>query len=117
MLTLAVAAAGAVGSLASRGAGVPPAPCERPARRDGLLVCDGQGAPARARAWLAGRKLDVNEASQLDLEAIPGVGPSLARAIVQARGAGRFASLDELDAVPGIGAKTLARLTRFIELR
>jgi competence protein ComEA len=98
--------------------GSPPAPCSAPARQDGALVCDGRGAPARARAWLVGHKLDLNEATQSDLEAIAGVGPSLASAIVSARSErGRFTSLSELDEVRGVGEKTLAKLSRVLEVR
>jgi competence protein ComEA len=77
------------------------------------------GAPARSRAWLAGQKLDVNRASQADLEKIPGVGPSLATAIVgerEARG-GSFTAFTDLDDVPGIGPKTLAKLDAWLEVR
>jgi competence ComEA-like helix-hairpin-helix protein len=95
-----------------------PAPCSAPARQDGLLVCDGRGGPARTRAWLAGQKLDVNEATQSDLEAIAGVGPSLAAAIVGARSErGRFTSLSDLDDVRGVGEKTLAKLSRVLAVR
>lgn len=94
------------------------APCPAPALRGGLLVCDGDGAPAGARAWLAGGKLDVNAATARELEEIPGVGPSLARSIVEARTArGRFSSLEELDEVSGIGPKTLAKLSAVLEVR
>jgi competence protein ComEA len=83
-----------------------------------VLVCDGNGAPAGGHAWLAGQKLDVNRASVHDLEDIPGIGESLAHAIVSARDArGSFKSLDELDDVAGIGPKTLEKLARFIEVR
>lgn len=102
-----------------RSAGQPPAPCPAPALEGGVLVCDGRGAPAGARAWLAGAKLDVNAATVRELEQIPGVGRSLAAAIVDARATrgGRFAALDELDDVPGVGPKTLEKLAAFIEVR
>ena len=91
--------------------GQAPEPCPAPALRDGLLVCDGEGAPAGGRAWLAGAPLDVNSATTLDLERIPGVGPALARRIVEARDErGGFSSFAELDEVRGIGDKTLLRL-------
>ncbi|MCC7075027.1 MAG: helix-hairpin-helix domain-containing protein [Deltaproteobacteria bacterium] len=97
--------------------GAPPPPCPAPALVDGALVCDGRGVPAGARAWLAGERLDVNQATVRELEAIPGVGPVLARAIVEARSArGGFASFDELDLVPGIGDKTLVKLARYLRV-
>jgi competence protein ComEA len=45
------------------------------------------------------------------LEALPGIGPSIAQAIVEWREAnGPFASVDELEDVPGIGPATLAEI-------
>lgn len=98
--------------------GRPLAVCAQPALWDGVLVCDGNGAPAGARAWLAGQKLDVNRATEKELEQIPGVGPSLAHAILAVRTErGRFAHLSELDDVPGVGPKTLTKLSGFLEVR
>lgn len=55
--------------------------------------------------------VDVNAADEVELAQLPGVGPALARRIVDRRSvAGRFASADDLLAVPGIGPATLARL-------
>ncbi|MGH8670811.1 MAG: ComEA family DNA-binding protein [Burkholderiales bacterium] len=52
--------------------------------------------------------LDLNTASEAQLEAIKGIGPVKARAIVEHRARhGPFKTLDELDAVPGFGAKTI----------
>ncbi len=55
--------------------------------------------------------VDVNTATVSELESLPGIGPSLAAAIVESRTrVGRFASLDDLERVPGIGPATVARL-------
>ena len=55
--------------------------------------------------------LFLNTASAQTLEALPGVGPVLAKRIVAYRTqhGGRFSTLDELDEVNGIGSKKLAR--------
>jgi DNA uptake protein ComE-like DNA-binding protein len=51
--------------------------------------------------------LDPNTATNAQLEALPGVGPTLARRIMAAR---PFARLDDLRRVRGIGERTLARV-------
>jgi predicted flap endonuclease-1-like 5' DNA nuclease len=65
-------------------------------------------APERGAARLLwGLPLDVNHEDVRDLEALPGIGPGRARAIVAAR---PHCVLDDLDRVPGIGPATLRRL-------
>jgi competence protein ComEA len=55
--------------------------------------------------------LNLNTASQLELERLPFVGPSLAARIVAFRQKhGPFPVVDSLVRVPGIGPKTLARI-------
>ncbi|MET0342324.1 MAG: helix-hairpin-helix domain-containing protein [Polyangiales bacterium] len=58
-----------------------------------------------------GRCVDVNRASAVELALLPGVGPQLARALIEARTkAGRFAAPEALRAVRGVGPKTLAKI-------
>lgn len=72
----------------------------------GAPAAGGQIAPGSAPA--AGGAVDINTADAVALEALPGVGPSIAQAIVEWREAnGPFASVDELEDVPGIGPATL----------
>ena len=55
--------------------------------------------------------INVNSASQGDLETLPGIGPSKASAIIQYRTEnGPFASCDALTQVNGIGSATLASI-------
>ena len=55
--------------------------------------------------------VDVNAATAHELAALPGIGPALARRIVQWRAEhGRFRSVDALADVPGIGPATVERL-------
>ncbi|PIR18392.1 MAG: hypothetical protein COV46_00260 [Deltaproteobacteria bacterium CG11_big_fil_rev_8_21_14_0_20_49_13] len=68
-------------------------------------------------AILLGQKLDINVASVADLEVIPGIGPSLAKRIVEYRNAhGPFRSIEELDPVNGVGPKILERLKIYLKL-
>jgi competence protein ComEA len=121
--------------------GEAPVPCVRPARVGDRVICaaddtprhdgwrDGrhEGADDRqrggdsdlgGRAWLFGRKLDLNQASAADLQRIPGIGRSLAARIVDERTRrGRFARFEELDDVEGVGPKLLARLGALVEIR
>lgn len=66
----------------------------------------GRAPPPRARDT----KVDVNRADTLTLQALPGVGPALARRIVLARRDRPFASVDDLVRVRGIGPATVERL-------
>lgn len=60
-------------------------------------------------------RVPVNTAERGELEALPGVGPSLAHAIADHRAAhGPFASVDALQDVRGIGPKTVARLRPWV---
>ena len=62
-----------------------------------------------------GTAVNVNRATAVELEALPGIGPSLARRIVADREAqGPFATVAALDRVPGIGPALLARLGRLV---
>ena len=64
-----------------------------------------------------GGRLDLNLASAGDLELLPGIGPTLARRIVEdrARG-GAYRSADELMRVSGIGPAKLERIRALIEI-
>ena len=55
--------------------------------------------------------VDLNTATLAELDALPGVGPVMAGRILDWRTAhGRFASIDQLREISGIGAKTFDRL-------
>ena len=60
--------------------------------------------------------LDVNTATAKQLQSLPGIGPTKAGDIVAYRDAnGPFASLADLDKVPGIGPATLANISILVE--
>lgn len=64
------------------------------------------------------RFINVNTASAAELELLPNIGPSLAKAILDYRTKnGAFNSLADLDKVPGIGPKTLEKLKDRVTFR
>lgn len=61
--------------------------------------------------------LDLNLASATELESLPGIGPSLASAILQYREQnGPFLTVDDLLNVPGIGPTRLAQLRELVRV-
>ena len=59
----------------------------------------------------ATRIVDLNRATEPELQSLPGIGPALAQAIVEWRSEhGPFVTVDDLEAVPGIGPAKLAGL-------
>lgn len=66
-----------------------------------------------SQALAVGQKLDLNAASEADLVALPGVGPSLAHALVRSR---PFATWDDVDRIPGVGPAKLEVLKEHARL-
>jgi len=66
--------------------------------------------PERCR-YLLGMPLNVNRAGEEELELLPGIGPRLARRIVEVRESmGRYSSPEDFLGVPGIGKKLVGRM-------
>jgi competence protein ComEA len=64
--------------------------------------------------WAA---VDINKASQAELESVKGIGPKKAQAIIEYRKKnGEFKSVDELDKVPGFGKKSVDMLKKDISV-
>jgi competence protein ComEA len=84
---------------------------ERPpvALREPRVAVDGPDA----RALRDGERLDLNRATEAELELLPRIGPAMARRIVEER---PFANVDELVRVRGIGARTLERLRPLVQV-
>ncbi len=73
------------------------------------------GASGRAPAVSRAHPLDLNRASPNELEALPGVGPATAAAIVEYRNShGPFTSVDELSRVRGIGPAKLEQVRALV---
>lgn len=61
-----------------------------------------------------GQRIDVNHASEAELQVLPGIGPARARAIIDDRRLhGPFRSVDDLERVRGIGPALLEGLRAF----
>nr|WP_225938750.1 phospholipase D-like domain-containing protein [Kovacikia minuta] len=56
------------------------------------------------------QRVNLNTATQAELDALPGVGPGLAKRIIAARQQHPFRSLQDLDQVSGVGPKLLKKL-------
>ena len=63
------------------------------------------------------RVVDLNSATVNELQALPGIGPSKAIAIVQYRTKRRFRRAEELIKIKGIGRKTFRKLRHLLTVR
>ena len=73
------------------------------------------GTDGRPVSLLPGEVINVNTASEKELERLPGIGAGRARAIVACRQErGGFRSVEELDDVPGIGPVTMEELRAYV---
>lgn len=70
-----------------------------------------------SRAILPDGRLDLNLATQAELETLPGVGPARAQAIIAEREARPFRVPGDLRRVPGIGEATFQRLAPLVAVR
>ncbi len=65
------------------------------------------GAASSSQPLLSGQRINLNTATQAQIEGLPGVGPKMAARIIEAR---PLSSLKDLDAVKGIGPSMLKKL-------
>ena len=62
-------------------------------------------------------KVNINSATQTELESIPGIGPTTARKIIEYRKEhGRFKEIEELKEISGIGENKLRNMLEYIEI-
>jgi competence protein ComEA len=79
-------------------------------------VAASASVPAGSSVGVA-TMVNINTASQAELEELPGVGPVTAQAILAFRSEhGAFTAVDELLEVSGIGEATLAKIAPFCTL-
>ena len=61
---------------------------------------------------------DLNKADKIELDALPGIGPSLAQRIVDYREEhGAFQNIEEIKNVKGIGDAMFEKLRQYITVR
>ena len=98
--------------------GDPPLAEPHPGEPAGSAGAGSAGAgTAGERAAPAGGKIDLNTASVEELGTLPRVGPVLAQRIVDWRKQhGRFKTVEELDAVDGVGPKMLEALMPLVRV-
>ncbi|QDC26627.1 helix-hairpin-helix domain-containing protein [Georgenia yuyongxinii] len=91
---------------AQAGPGAPAGPSPPAGQGPGAAGPPGDGDPGTA-----GGPVNLNTATAGVLDTLPGVGPAIAERIIQWRDLnGPFTSVDDLDAVAGIGPATMDRL-------
>jgi len=61
-------------------------------------------------------RVNVNTATEAELQLLPGVGPKIAAKIRATAQAGQFKSIDELIKVKGIGPKKLEQIRPYVAL-
>lgn len=84
----------------------------RPRRRKALPE---SARPRSSPAGASPDAVDLNRATTDELTRLPGVGPALARRIVDMRDAeGPFALVDELGRVPGMNARKVEKIRAFV---
>ena len=81
----------------------------------GLLFI-GMGAhreaiPVEGQAAMPGWQVDLDSATSVELQLLPGVGPVLAQRIIHWRDSGHhLRRVEDLDAITGFGPRTIERL-------
>ena len=81
---------------------------------DGRLV-DVQTLPG-AQIVSCGKRIDLNSASEIDIQSVPGIGPELAKRIQERkRDFGPFEGLDDLAKIRGIGRRKASDLKIYLK--
>ena len=76
-----------------------------------------QSAQGQSSVSSKAAKIDINHAQQTKLEVLPGIGPAIAKRVVQYRQQnGDFESIQDLTKVKGIGSKTIKQISDFVKV-
>jgi len=77
----------------------------------GIPATPQAGAPPASGEASSPALVDINRASQAELESLPGIGPALAERIISYRlEHGPFPSIEDIQRVSGIGPATFERI-------
>jgi len=86
-------------------------------RKDGQTVCIVEGEMSAFYKVTLGIPISLNTESRHGLTAIPGIGPSIAGAIVRERDKRMgFQRMDEMLSIPGIGPTLYKKAARYLRL-
>ena len=88
-----------------------------PSRDDPPAGAPGWSVPPGAPATPAGTPVDLNHATQAELEELPGIGPATALKIIAAREEAPFAAVEELRTRGVLGEKTFEKLRELVAVR
>jgi len=85
-------------------------------KKSANIVSNDQAS--NANTSLKGIKIvNINSADEKGFDSLPGIGPVMAKKIVDYRSEkGRFSNIDELKEVPGISVKKLEKLKKYISV-
>jgi comEA protein len=80
-----------------------------------LFLPLGVCPPALASKKPPLRPVNINTATETELQKVPGIGPATSKNIVHMRKTyGQFKSVDDLLAIPGIGRKRLDKMRKYL---